>query len=41
MLKLVRELTEVVLHHPDVVIGPLDRDLSPDAARQDSRYLPR
>jgi hypothetical protein len=32
MLKLVRELTDVVLHHPGVVIAPLDRELSPDAA---------
>jgi aminopeptidase N len=32
MLKLVRELTDVVLHHPAVVIAPLDRELSPDAA---------
>src|SRR4051794_24027743 len=32
MLKLVRELTEVVLHHRGVVIAPLDRELSPDAA---------
>jgi hypothetical protein len=32
MLKLVRELTEIVLRHPGVVIAPLDRELSPDAA---------
>jgi hypothetical protein len=32
MLKLVCELTDVVLHHPGVVIAPLDRELSPDAA---------
>lgn len=32
MLKLVRELTNVVLHHPGVVIAPLGRELSPDAA---------
>jgi hypothetical protein len=32
MLKLVRELTDVVLHHPGVVTAPLDRELSPDAA---------
>lgn len=32
MLKLVRELTDVMLHHPGVVIAPLDRELSPDAA---------
>jgi hypothetical protein len=32
MLKLVRELTDVVLHHTGVVIAPLDRELSPDAA---------
>jgi hypothetical protein len=32
MLKLVCELTELVLHHPGVVIAPLDRELSPDAA---------
>jgi hypothetical protein len=32
MLDLVRELTDVVLHHPGVVIAPLDRELSPDAA---------
>jgi hypothetical protein len=32
MLKLVRELTDVVLHHPGVAIAPLDRELSPDAA---------
>jgi hypothetical protein len=32
MLKLVRELTDVVLNHPGVVIAPLDRELSPDAA---------
>jgi hypothetical protein len=32
MLKLVRELTDIVLHHPGVVIAPLDRELSPDAA---------
>jgi hypothetical protein len=32
MLKLVRELTDVVLHHPGVVIAPLDGELSPDAA---------
>ncbi len=32
MLKLLRELTDVVLHHPGVVIAPLDRELSPDAA---------
>lgn len=32
MLKLVRELTDVVLRHPGVVIAPLDQELSPDAA---------
>jgi hypothetical protein len=32
MLDLVRELTDVVLHHRGVVIAPLDRELSPDAA---------
>jgi hypothetical protein len=32
MLKLVRELTNVVLRHPGVVIAPLGRELSPDAA---------
>jgi hypothetical protein len=32
MLKLVRELTDVVLHHPGVVIAPFDQELSPDAA---------
>jgi hypothetical protein len=32
MLKLVRELTDIVLRHPGVVIAPLDRELSPDAA---------
>ena len=32
MLKLVRELTDVVLRHPGVVIAPLDRELSPEAA---------
>jgi hypothetical protein len=32
MLKLVRELTDVVLRHPGVVIASLDRELSPDAA---------
>ena len=32
MLKLVRELMDVVLNHPGVVIAPLDRELSPDAA---------
>jgi hypothetical protein len=32
MLDLVRELTDVVLNHPGVVIAPLDRELSPDAA---------
>lgn len=32
MLELVRELTDVVLHHPGVVIAPPDRELSPDAA---------
>jgi hypothetical protein len=32
MLKLVRELTDVVLRHPGVIIAPLDRELSPDAA---------
>jgi len=31
MLKLVRELTDIVLRHPGVVIVPLDRELSPDA----------
>ncbi len=32
MLRLVRELTKVVLRHPGVVIAPLSRELSPDAA---------
>jgi hypothetical protein len=32
MLNLVRELTDIVLNHPGVVIAPLDRELSPDAA---------
>jgi hypothetical protein len=32
MLKLVRELTDIVLRHPGVVIAPLDRELSPEAA---------
>ena len=32
MLKLVRELTDIVLRHPGVVIAPFDRELSPDAA---------
>lgn len=32
MLKLVRELTEIVLRNPGVVIAPFDRELSPDAA---------
>jgi hypothetical protein len=32
MLKLVRELTDIVRRHPGVVIAPLDRELSPDAA---------
>jgi hypothetical protein len=32
MLKLVRELTDVVLRNPGVVIAPLDRELSPEAA---------
>ena len=32
MLKLVLELTDVVLHHPGIVIAPLDQELSPDAA---------
>jgi hypothetical protein len=32
MLKLVCDLTDIVLHHPGVVIAPLDRELSPDAA---------
>jgi hypothetical protein len=32
MLKLVRQLTDIVLRHPGVVIAPLDRELSPDAA---------
>jgi excisionase family DNA binding protein len=32
MLKLVRELTNIVLRHPGVIIAPLDRELSPDAA---------
>ncbi len=32
MLKLVRELTNLVLRHPGVVIAPLGRELSPDAA---------
>jgi len=34
MLKLVRELTDIVLRHPGVVIAPLDRELSPDGARE-------
>jgi excisionase family DNA binding protein len=32
MLKLVRELTDIVLHYPGVVIAPFERELSPDAA---------
>jgi len=32
MLRLVRELTEIVLRNPGVVIVPFDRELSPDAA---------
>jgi hypothetical protein len=32
MLRLVRELTEIVLHSPGVVIAPSDRELSPDSA---------
>jgi hypothetical protein len=32
MLKLLRELTNIVLRHPGVVIAPRDRELSPDAA---------
>jgi hypothetical protein len=32
MFKLVRELTNIVLRHPGVIIAPLDRELSPDAA---------
>ncbi|MGA7803770.1 hypothetical protein [Bradyrhizobium sp.] len=32
MLKLVRELTDIVLRHPGIVIAPLHRELSPDAA---------
>src|ERR1700730_15655548 len=32
MLKLVRELTNAVVRHPGVVIAPLGRELSPDAA---------
>ena len=32
MLRLVRELTEIVLRNPGVVIAPFDRELSPGAA---------
>jgi hypothetical protein len=32
MLELVRKLTDVLLHHRGVVIAPLDRELSPEAA---------
>jgi hypothetical protein len=32
MLKLVRELTDIVLHYPGVVITPFERELSPAAA---------
>jgi hypothetical protein len=32
MLKLVRELTDIVLRHPGVIIAALDRELSPAAA---------
>jgi hypothetical protein len=34
MLKLVRELTDIVLRHPGVVIAPLDREFSPDGTRE-------
>jgi hypothetical protein len=32
MLKLVRALANIVLRHPGVIIAPLDRELSPEAA---------